>query len=459
MSETGKKNYTMDLTEGSIIKKLILYSLPLMASSMLQLMFNAVDVMVVGQFAGENSLAAVGSNGSITGLMTNLFTGLSVGTNVLVARYFAAKNEDKLRKAIHTSIVVSVIGGVCLAIFGVLMARQMLEWTQSPAEVIDLATVYLRIYFLGMPAITLYNFGAAVLRGVGDTKRPLYFLTFAGVVNLLLNLLFVIAFHWDVAGVAVATIISQAISAGLVLRCLLRESGAIRLEKQYLRIDGPLMVEILKIGVPAGLQSSMFSLSNTVVQSSINSFGNIIAAGNAAAQNVESFIAMSVKALSQAAVAFISQNVGAKRYDRIVKIVLTILAFAFLFDVFIGNAVYLCGEPLLGLYTTSSAVVAAGMIRVGSNCIPHFIYALMDVMAGVIRGLGYSVMPMVVALLGVCGFRMAWIQMLSLNESWYTIENVYSAYPISWTFTLLAHTICFLVVWNHIKKKWRKSLL
>lgn len=454
MSVPNKKNYTMDLTEGSIIKKLILYSLPLMASSMLQLMFNAVDVMVVGHFAGDNSLAAVGSNGPITGLMTNLFVGLSVGTNVLVARYFAGKNEDKLRKTIHTSIVVSIIGGIALAIFGVFAARPMLEWTQSPPEVIDLAALYLRIYFLGMPANMIYNFGGAVLRGVGDTKRPLYYLTFAGIVNLLLNLLFVIVFRMDVAGVAIATIISQTISAVLVVRCLMRESEGIRLEKQYMKIDGPLLIEILKIGVPAGLQSSMFSLSNTVVQSSINSFGNVIMAGNAAAQNVESFIAMSIKAFSQAAVAFVSQNVGAKRYDRIGKIALTILAFACVFDIVLSNTVYLFGKPLLGLYTTSAAVIAAGMVRVGINCIPHFIYALMDVMAGLIRGLGYSVLPMVVALLGVCGFRMAWISMLSSNEALYTIENVYGAYPISWTVTLIAHTICFMIIWRGIKRKY-----
>lgn len=457
MADKREKTYTMDLTEGSIVKKLISFALPLMASSMLQLMFNAVDVMVVGKFAGDNSLAAVGSNGSITGLMTNLFVGLSVGTNVLVARYFAAKEEDKLRKAVHTSIVVSIIGGIVLGIFGSMMARQLLIWTQSPPEVINLATLYLRIYFLGMPANMIYNFGGAVLRGVGDTKRPLYYLTFAGVVNLLLNLLFVIVFHMDVAGVAIATIISQTISAVLVLRCLISESGAIRLEKQYMKIDGRLLGEILRIGIPAGIQASMFSLSNVVVQSSINSFGNVVMAGNAAAQNVESFIATSIKAFSQAAVAFISQNIGAKRYDRIGKIIVTILAMAVLFDAVAGNVAYLCGDALLSLYSSSEEVIAAGMVRVGINLIPHFIYAMMDVMAGVIRGLGYSVMPMVVALLGVCGFRMAWIGMLSQNEAWYTIENVYSAYPISWTFTLVIHTLCFLVVWNNKKRKLKNQ--
>lgn len=457
MSDKRGKTYTMDLTEGSIVKKLISFSLPLMASSMLQLMFNAVDVMVVGKFAGDNSLAAVGSNGPITGLMTNLFVGLSVGTNVLVARYFAAKEEDKLRKAVHTSIVVSVIGGIILAILGVLLARTLLTWAQSPPEVIDLATLYLSIYFLGMPANMLYNFGGAILRSVGDTKRPLYYLTFAGVVNVLLNLLFVIVLHLDVAGVAIATVISQTISAVLVVRCLTRESGAIRLERQYLKVDGQLMKEILRIGIPAGIQSSMFSISNLVVISSINSFGNIVAAGNAAAQSVESFIATSIKAFSQAAVAFISQNIGAKRYDRIGRIIITIMAFATVFDLAAGNLAYLFGHSLLGLYSSSEEVIAAGMVRVGINLIPHFLFAMMDVMAGVIRGLGYSVMPMVVALLGVCGFRMVWIGMLSSHEGWFVVENVYSAYPISWIFTLAVHTLCFMVVWPRIKKRFTNS--
>ena len=303
----------MNLCEGSILKKLLLFSLPLMASSMLQLLFNAADVVVVGQFAGKNSLAAVGSNGSIINLLTNIFMGLSVGANVLVARYFAAKKEEKLRKTVHTAITISIVCGIVMAIIGIVLARQLLTWMQSPKEVIGLATLYLRIYFLGMPAVMLYNFGAAILRGVGDTKRPLYYLSFAGVVNVVLNLIFVIIFKMDVAGVALATIISQYISAALILKCLAKEESAIRVEKQYLGVDKNILIRILKIGLPAGVQGSLFSFSNVIIQSSINSFGATVVAGNSAASNIEGFVYMAMNAFSQAIVAFVSQNIGAKK--------------------------------------------------------------------------------------------------------------------------------------------------
>ena len=311
------KNYTLDLTEGSIIKKLLLFSLPLIASSILQLFFNAADVIVVGNYAGDNSLAAVGSNGSIINLLTNVFMGLSVGVNVLVARYFAAKQENELRKTVHTAITVSVLSGIALAVIGIAAARQILTWMQSPKEVIELSALYLRIYFLGMPAMMAYNFGAAILRGVGDTKRPLYYLSFAGVVNVILNGVFVIVFHMDVAGVALATVISQCISAVLVLRCLAKEEGGIRLQKEYLHIDKSTFLQILRIGLPAGVQGSLFSLSNVVIQSSINSFGAIVVAGNSAAANIEGFVYVAMNAFAQAIVAFISQNLGAGKYERI----------------------------------------------------------------------------------------------------------------------------------------------
>ena len=273
MEKEKTKSYTMDLTEGSIIKKLLLFSLPLMASNVLQLFFNAADIMIVGQFAGDNSLAAVGSTSSLIHLLTNVFMGLSVGVNVLVARYFAAKQEEELRKTVHTAIAVSLISGVLMVMIGQIAAKPLLIAMGSPVEVIDLAVLYLRIYFLGMPATILYNFGAAILRAVGDTKRPLYFLTFAGLINLVLNCIFVIVFIMDVAGVALATVIAQTISMLLVLRCLGNESGAIHLTRRYLRIDKRILVQIIQIGLPAGIQSSLFSLSNVVIQSSINSFG------------------------------------------------------------------------------------------------------------------------------------------------------------------------------------------
>ncbi|MBR4026614.1 MAG: MATE family efflux transporter [Lachnospiraceae bacterium] len=451
---TQKKSYTMNLCEGSILQKLLLFSLPLMASSVLQLFFNAADVIVVGQFAGDNSLAAVGSNGSIINLLTNVFMGLSVGANVLVARFFASKQIEELRKTVHTAITVSVISGCILTVVGIVLAKQLLIWMKSPAEVIELATLYLRIYFLGMPATMAYNFGAAILRGVGDTKRPLYFLTFAGVVNVVLNLIFVVGFHLDVAGVALATIISQCISAILVIRCLMKEESEIRLEKQYLGIDKNVFLRILQIGLPAGLQGSLFSLSNVVIQSSINSFGATIVAGNSAATNIEGFIFVAMNAFSQAIVAFTSQNLGAGKYERINKILITTQCCVFTVGMVMGNAIYFMGDSLLGLYTDSPVVIEAGLKRLSIVCTAYAVCGMMDIMVGCLRGLGYSVMPMIVSLLGVCMFRIVWIAILFKTEQFHTIDTIYYTYPISWILTFSVHVICFLIVRNKLKKKW-----
>lgn len=450
------KDYTLNLSEGPILKNLLLFSLPLIASSVLQLFFNAADVVVVGRFAGDNSLAAVGSNGSIINLLTNVFMGMSVGANVLVARYFAAKQEEEVRKTVHTAITVSVVSGIILAMLGVLAAKQLLIWMQSPAEVIDLSTLYLRIYFLGMPATLLYNFGAAILRGVGDTKRPLYYLTFSGIVNVILNLIFVVVFHMDVAGVALATIISQAISAVLVIRCLMKEESAIKLQRQYLGIDKNTFLRILQIGLPAGVQGSLFSLSNVVIQSSVNSFGAITVAGNSAASNIEGFVYVAMNAFSQAIVAFVSQNLGAGKYERINKGVITTLLCVLVAGGVLGNAVYLLGEPLLGLYSDSAVVITAGMKRLAIISTTYALCGMMDAMVGALRGLGYSVMPMIVSLLGACAFRMAWIFVFFQIEQFHTIDTVYFAYPISWSLTLLVHTICFIIVRRKLKKRWGK---
>lgn len=453
-AQKSAKSYTMDLCEGSILNKLLLFSLPLIASSVLQLFFNAADVIVVGQFAGDNSLAAVGSNGSIINLLVNVFMGLSVGANVLVARFFAAKQEEELRKTVHTAMTVSVICGVFLAVVGFFAAKQFLIWMQSPAEVIDLAALYLRIYFLGMPANLAYNFGAAILRGVGDTKRPLYYLTFSGVVNVILNLIFVVVFKMDVAGVALATVISQCISAVLVVRCLMKESGAIRLERQYLGVDKDILLRTLQIGLPAGVQGSLFSLSNVVIQSSVNSFGATIVAGNSAAQNVEGFVYVAMNAFSQATVAFVSQNLGAGKYERINRIVVTTMLCVLTIGLVLGNGVYLLGEPVLHLYSDSGDVIAAGVRRLSVICTTYALCGMMDCMVGALRGLGYSVMPMIVSLLGACAFRMAWIFVFFQIEQFHTIDTVYFAYPISWTLTLSVHIICFLVVRKKLKKGW-----
>ena len=455
MSEQKRvKSYSMDLCEGSIIKKLFLFSMPLIASGILQLFFNAADVIVVGQFAGDNSLAAVGSNSSIINLLVNVFMGLSVGANVLVARFFAGKQEEELRKTVHTAISISVLSGVFLAVVGFVAAKQLLTWMQSPAEVIDSATLYLRIYFLGMPANLAYNFGAAILRGIGDTKRPLYYLTFAGVVNVVLNMIFVIVFHMDVAGVALATVVSQIVSAVLVLNCLMKEEGAVRFELQYLGIDKQILGKIIQIGLPAGIQGSLFSLSNVVIQSSVNSFGATIVAGNSASQNVEGFAYIAMNAFSQATVAFVSQNVGAGKYERINKIIATTMLSVFVIGLVLGNALYIFGEPILGLYSDNAQVIEAGLKRLSIICTAYAICGLMDCIVGALRGLGYSVMPMIVSLLGACAFRMAWIFVFFQIDQFHTIDTVYFAYPISWTLTVTVHMICFFVIRKKLKKKW-----
>jgi len=448
------KSYTMDLCEGSILKKLLLFALPLMASSVLQLFFNAADVIVVGQYAGDNSLAAVGSNGSIINLLTNVFMGLSIGANVLVARYFAAKQDEKVQKTVHTAITVSIVGGILLTVIGFFAAKQLLIWMKSPAEVIDLAALYLKIYFLGMPSVMLYNFGAAILRGVGDTRRPLYYLTFSGVINVVLNLFFVIGLKMDVAGVAFATIISQTVSAILVLRCLAKENSAIRLCREKLGIDKETILRIVQIGLPAGVQGSLFSLSNVVIQSSVNSFGAVVVAGNSAAQNIEGFVYVAMNAFAQAIVAFVSQNYGAGKYERINKVVVTTIISVLTVGLVLGNVVYFFGEPLLGLYTDSAEVVAAGMKRLSIICVTYALCGVMDSMVGALRGLGYSIMPMIVSLLGACAFRIAWISVLFQVERFHTIDTVYFAYPISWSLTLAVHVICFIIVRSRLKKKW-----
>lgn len=453
-AQKKSKNYTIDMCEGSILNKLLLFALPLIASSVLQLFFNAADVVVVGKFAGDHALAAVGSNGSIINLLTNVFMGLSVGANVLVARSFAAKHENELRKTVHTAMTVSVLCGAFLAVMGALAAKQVLTLMQSPPEVIELSTLYLRIYFLGMPAMMAYNFGAAILRGVGDTKRPLYYLTFSGVVNVVLNLIFVVVFHMSVAGVALATIISQYISAFLVIKCLMNEESGIRLQKQYLGIDKEILLKILQIGLPAGVQGSLFSLSNVVIQSSVNSFGATVVAGNSAAQNIEGFVYVAMNAFSQAVVAFVSQNLGAGKFERINRVVIIAQVCVLAVGLILGNGAYLLGEPLLHLYSDSEVVIAAGLKRLSVISATYALCGMMDSMVGALRGMGYSVMPMIVSLLGACAFRMAWIFVFFQIDRFHTIDTVYYAYPISWTLTLSVHVICFLVVRRKMKKKW-----
>ena len=441
-----RKRYQIDMCSGPLWNRILLFALPLMASSMLQLLFNAADVVVVGRFAGKEALAAVGSNGALINLMVNLFVGLSVGTNVVVARDLGAGRLDSVRRSVHTSVAVALVSGVALMIFGVIMVRQLLEWMSSPTDVIELATIYLRIYFLGMPANLLYNFGAAILRAQGDTRRPLYYLTAAGVINVVLNLFFVIVVGIDVAGVALATIISQYISAILVLRCLMRESGPLHLDLKQLRLDWPVVGNIFQVGLPAGFQGVLFSLSNVVIQSALNSFDDpVIVAGSAAAANIESFTYVAMSAFHQAAITFVGQNYGAGKCERVDRVAWQCLGYVILVGLVFGNLTYFFGRELVSVYAPGEPeVIEEAMIRLGYISRPYFIAGIMDVMVGLLRGLGYSVAPMVVSLAGVCGLRLVWVA--TVFQMYRTPAALFLSYPITWALTALIHGLLFLFI-------------
>ncbi len=447
------KKYEIDMCNGPILKKMLLFAIPLMFSSMLQLLFNAADIIVVGQFAGGNSLAAVGSTSSLINLLTNLFIGLSVGANVLVARYYGAKQEENLSKTIHTAITLSVIGGCILTIVGLVGAPFILKLMKTPTAVLGLAILYLRIYFIGMPAMMVYNFGAAILRAKGDTKRPLYFLAIAGVINVILNLIFVICFHMDVAGVALATVISQCVSAFLVVKTLMDGEDEQRLDLKKLKIHSDIFVKILQIGLPAGFQGTLFSLSNVVIQSSINSFGEITMEGSAAASNIEGFVYMAMNAFHQAAISFTSQNVGAGKYDRVGKILLTALGSVTVVGLIMGNLAYIFAEPLLSCYSKNPAAIAEGVTRLSIICTTYALCGVMDVMVGSLRGLGYSIAPMIVSLLGACAFRIVLLSTIFNIDMFHKIETVYYTYPVSWILTFGAHIVTYIIVRKHMNKR------
>ena len=427
MMSSKTKQYEMDMCSGPILRKMLMFALPLMLSSILQLLFNAADIVVVGKFAGDNSLAAVGSNTALINLLTNLFIGLSIGANVVAARHYGAKAWDDLRRTVHTAMLLSMLSGALLLVLGVIGAEQMLIWMQTPEEVLPLATVYLRIYFLGMISTMVYNFGSALLRAVGDTKRPLYFLLCAGIINVILNLLFVIGFQMDVMGVAIATVISETVSALLVLRCLVKEKGGIHLELRAMRIDRKKMLQILRIGLPAGFQGVVFALSNVVIQSSVNIFGNIVVAGNSAAANLEGFVYMAMNAFYQTTLSFVSQNYGAGEQKRINRIVLLGEACVIVTGTLLGNMVVFFGNDLLQIYSNNPEVIAAGMVRLHYISMIYALCGIMDVMVGALRGIGYSIMPMIVSIVGVCVLRLIWLATVFQIPEFHKIETVYLA--------------------------------
>ncbi len=458
MTNTARaKSHSIDMCSGPILTKMLRFSLPLMLASVLQLLFNAADIIVVGKFCGDNSMAAVGSNGAMVNLLTNFFIGLATGVNVLAARYFGAKSDDELKKTVHTAMLLSVFGGIGLTVIGLVFAPKVLVLMSTPAEIIDLAALYLRIYFLGMTAVTVYNFGAALLRAIGDTKRPLYYLAAAGVVNVGLNLIFVTLFHMDVAGVALATVISQILSAALVVRCLMREEGAIRLIPSELRINRVKLGQIIRVGLPAGLQGTLFSLSNVVIQSSINLFGDVVVAGNSAAANLEGFVYVAMNSFYQAVVSFTSQNFGRRKYKRIVQVLAWGIVCSTVSGILLGGLLCIFGNQLLWIYSDTADVVAAGLIRFGYVALPYFLCGIMDCLSGVMRGLGASVLPMIVSLLGACGFRLLWLATVFNIPEFHFIETVYISYPISWILTAAVHLICFTIVFRRLRRKLPES--
>lgn len=444
----GKKSgsYTIDMCSGPIVSRLLLFAGPLMLSSILQLLFNAADVIVVGKYAGDNSLAAVGMTGPLINLLVSAFLGLSIGSNVLASRYYGSGDDAAMSRTVHTSILVSFISGIVLAVAGIIFSTQILEWMRAPGETLQLGSLYLRIYFLGMPASMLYNFGSALLRAVGDTKRPMYYLLAAGVVNVILNLFFVISLHMDVAGVATATVISQVISAYLVIRCLMKESGPLQLRLKSLAIDKATFIRIVRIGVPASFQGMLFSISNVIIQSSVNGFGATVVAGNSAAQNIEGFVYVSMNAFYQACISFISANVGARKTERINRILVRAQICVIATGLILGGSSYLFGYQLLNIYTDSRAVMDAGITRMMYVCLPYFLCGMMDVMVGGLRGLGYAILPMIVSLIGACGLRLVWIFTLFQMPMFHETRFLYITYPISWVVTFLAHVICYIIV-------------
>lgn len=451
MEKKIQKSYEIDMCNGPLLGKIMLFTLPLMLSGILQLLFNAADVVVVGRFAGNEALAAVGSTGALTNLLVNLFIGMSVGANVLVARYYGGKQEEEVSRTVHTSMLVSAAGGVILAVLGIVLAKPLLLLMDTPDNVINHSVLYMRIYFLGMPVMLIFNFGSAILRAVGDTRRPLFYLIIAGVINVALNLWFVIGFHMGVAGVALATVISQCVSTALIVRSLLKSEGCLRLRPERLRMDWEKFGKIAAIGLPAGLQGSLFSISNVLIQSSVNSFGSVAMAGNTAASNIESFVYVAMNSVHQTAVSFTGQNLGGRQYDRIRKILIECLLFVTAIGLVLGNGAFLLGRQFLGFYSTDPEVISYGLLRMGIICTWYFWCGIMDVLVGSIRGLGYAVMPMIVSLLGACAFRVVWIYTFFAWDR--TLRTLYISYPISWALTAGVHLICFIAVYRKVKVK------
>lgn len=449
MQKKVSKTYEVDMCNGPLFSKIVTFAVPLMLSGILQLLFNAADIIVVGRFAGSESLAAVGSTSALVNLLVNVFIGLSIGVNVLVAQFYGAQKFKELDEVVHTSIVLAAASGVFLVVLGELVSVPMLRLMGSPEDVLPLSSLYLKIFFVGMPATLIYNFGSAILRAVGDTKRPLYFLFLAGVINVVLNLFFVIQFSMGVAGVALATVVSQCVSAVLILVCLIRSDASYRIVPSKLRLIPARAIMIARLGLPAGFQGAVFSISNVLIQSSLNSFGSVAMAGGTASANIEGFVYTAMNALYQTALSFTSQNFGARKFKRMTKIMIYCMGIVTVVGLVMGCGAVVIGEQMLGIYSSDPEVIKVGMQRLTIVSGTYVICGWMDTMVGGLRGMGQSIVPMFVSLIGACGLRVVWIfTVFAANR---TLQTLYLSYPVTWTVTLIAHITCYVMIRRKIE--------
>lgn len=452
-----QNKYEIDMCNGSIMDKLISFSLPLMLSGILQLMFNAVDIVVVGRFSGSSALAAVGSTTALINVFTNLFIGVSLGANVLAARFYASGRQKEMSETVHTSILLALISGIAMAIVGLLFSRWALELMGTPADVIDQSSLYMKIYFLGMPFFMLYNYGAAILRAVGDTKRPLMFLIISGVTNAILNMILVIVFDMGVAGVAIATVISQLISCVLVLWCLYKTEGSYQLRFSKLRMKKEYLKQIFQVGIPAGVQSTVINFSNALLQSSVNSFGSTAMAGYTAANNILGFLYASVNAVTQACMSFTSQNYGVGKYKRMDRVLINCLILSVVISGVLGCGSYAFGTEILKVYTEDPKVIQCGLEILSMTTVTYFLCGIMDLFPGALRGMGRSGVPMILSIIGTVGTRIVWIFMLFPQHR--SLKFLFISYPASWLFTIVMQVICFYFVRKQVHAKGRERMM
>ena len=443
------KKSNQSMLQGPLLGSIISYTVPIILTSILQLLFNAADLVVVGRFRGSLSVAAVSATSSLIMLIVNLFIGLSVGAGVCVAHAMGGREDKELHRTVHTALPLSLVGGAIVTVVGVCFSEQFLMWMGTPSNVLPLSALYMKIYFGGIIFTMVYNFCSSILRALGDTKSPLIFLTISGVVNVGFNILLVTAFHMNVEGVAIATVISQALSAALVVIALMRRTDASKLIPKKIRFYKAPLLKMLRIGLPAGIQGSLFSISNVTIQSSINSFGDVLMSGNGAAASIEGFVYVALNAFQQTAVNFVGQNEGARQYKRIKKIYALCLICSVVVSATLGIASYVFGKPLLSIYITDSQeAIAYGLTRLSYIAIPYFLCALMDVTTGALRGMGSSLAPMLISVLGVCGIRIAWVYTIFQIPQYHTPESLYISYPITWVITFVAQLLCFIVIYK-----------